>query len=67
MRLISATTLLLLTAGCASVSESESAVCDGTLGARDAHTVALVADGGPRSKITGARLLGLLDAGCDDI
>lgn len=65
MRLISATTLLLLTAGCASVSES--AICDGTLGARDAHTVALIADGGARSKITGARLLGLLDAGCKDV
>ena len=58
-------TLPLLTACSASVNES--AVCDGTLGARDAHTVALIEDGGPRSKITGARLLGLLDAGCDDV
>ncbi len=54
---------LLLVTGCVSVSET--AICDGTERLRDAHTEALLADGGPQSQVTGARLLSALDAGCD--
>ena len=44
----------------------DAALCDGTRAARDAHSAALLADGGPRSLATGARLIGLVDAGCGD-
>lgn len=54
--------LPLLASGCANVSET--AICDGTERLRDAHTAALLADGGPQSQVTGARLLSALDAGC---
>lgn len=64
MRPILAMIPMLLAASCASVNEA--AICDGTQRARDAHTVALLDDGGPRSQTTGARLIGLLDAGCGD-
>jgi uncharacterized protein YceK len=56
-------TLMLLLSGCASVS-SPNAICDGTVGLRDAHTDALIADGGTRSVQTGADLIAALDAGC---
>lgn len=42
------------------------ALCDGTKKARDAHTRALLLDGGDRSVVTGANLIGILDAGCQD-
>lgn len=54
----------MLATGCASVSSV--AICEGTLSLRDAHTVALLEDGGPQSQETGARLLDTLDAGCAD-
>lgn len=43
---------------------SDAAICDGTERLRDAHTEALLADGGPRSVTTGANLLRAMDAGC---
>lgn len=45
---------------------NEAALCDGTKRARDAHTAALLADGGAQSVVTGANLIGILDAGCHD-
>lgn len=45
---------------------NESALCDGTRQARDAHTAALLADGGNLSVVTGVNLIGILDAGCHD-
>lgn len=56
-------TLALLT-GC--VSASTGAICDGTAQARDRLNVALLQDGGPESQREGARLIGLIDAGCAD-
>jgi len=56
--------LTLLLSGCASVSSV--AICDGTERARDAHTDALLDDGGEKSRVTGAQLLALLDAACGD-
>ena len=62
---ILALTLIWPAAGCVSVA-SNSAVCDGTRAARSAHATALADDGGPQSVVTGARLIGLIDAGCND-
>lgn len=53
----------LLNCGCVSVA-SNSAICDGTTAARSEHAAALADDGGPRSVVTGARLIRLVDAGC---
>ena len=53
---------LSLVSGCATVSTS--AICDGLGEAVDEHTVALVADGGPRSQATGVRLLAGFDGAC---
>ncbi len=55
----------LLIAGCAS-APSDSAICDGTTQLRTNHAAALVADGGPRSKVSGANLIATLDSGCGD-
>ena len=55
--------LTLLNAGCVS-AVSEVAICDGTAQARTEHAAALALDGGPRSLVTGARLIKLTDAGC---
>ena len=57
--------LTTLTIGCAT-AQSDSAICDGTEKQRTAHAAALVADGGPQSKVTGAQLIALIDAGCGD-
>lgn len=57
--------LLMLNAGCTSVSVAT--ICDGTKRLRDAHAEALLADAGDQSVITGAALIGALDAGCADI
>ena len=54
---------MTLTAGCANYP-SEPAICTGTEGLRKAHAGALLADGGPRSRDTGERLLTGLAAGC---
>ena len=55
--------LMMLNAGCVSVA-SNSAICDGTAAARTEHAAALAIDSGPRSLVTGARLIRLVDAGC---
>lgn len=60
---ISMTTLLLVS-GCG-LAASESVLCERTADDTDAHTEALIADGGPMSQLTGARLISKLDAGCD--
>lgn len=56
-------TLTLLGAGCMSVPSTD-ALCDGTRQARTDHAAALVADGGPRSLVTGQALISRMDAGC---
>lgn len=58
-------TLMLLASGCVSVS-NQAAICDGTRSLRDAHTEALLADGGDLSVVTGVGLIGALDAACGD-
>ena len=45
---------------------NETAICDGTAVARTAHAAALAQDGGVMSISTGAYLIRVLDAGCDD-
>lgn len=54
--------LLMLASGC--FRGNGVAICDGTKRLRDVHTEALLADGGDRSVITGAALIGAIDAGC---
>lgn len=54
---------MLLNCGCVS-AQNDSAICAGTTAARSEHAAALADDGGPRSLVTGARLVKLLDAGC---
>jgi hypothetical protein len=49
------------------MSVNVTAICDGTLVARDNLTVSLLEDGGPRSRVAGAELISKLDAGCADI
>lgn len=55
---------LSLGIGCVSVASTD-AVCAGTEAARTEHAAALADDGGPLSLVSGARLIQLLDAGCD--
>lgn len=55
---------LLLVTSCGIVRVNEDAICDGTQRLRDAHTDALISDGGQRSVKTGAALIAALDAGC---
>ena len=65
MRLIMAMTLTLLAAGCQSVTQtSGSAICDGSRKARADHAAALAVSPDDRAVITGARLVALIDAGC---
>ena len=66
MRLPMILALIMCVTGCASVRTSPAAVCDGTFALRADHAAALVADGGPRSVATGARLIRAMDAGCND-
>lgn len=54
-----------LTTGCTAATDTN-ALCGGSADARNAHTAALLADGGDQSVLTGARLLALLDAACGD-
>jgi hypothetical protein len=53
-----------LVSGCATAI-SNPAICDGTESLRDAHTEALLGDGGDTSVITGAMLLDALDQACE--
>jgi hypothetical protein len=54
---------MIFSGGCVS-AQNDSAICDGTTAARSEHAAALADDGGPRSMVTGARLIRLVDAGC---
>ena len=55
--------LTMLVSGCATVTDSV-AICDGSESLREAHTDALLADGGDTSVITGAALIDALDRAC---
>ena len=65
MRLLLVMIPLCCVTGCVSVA-NETAICDGTSVARTAHAAALAEDGGMQSLSTGAYLIRVLDAGCDD-
>ena len=56
--------LTVLVSGCATGMTSEVAICDGTESLRDAHTDALLADGGDTSVVTGVALIDALDRAC---
>jgi hypothetical protein len=43
---------------------SATAICDGSERLRTDHAKALIADGGPLSKKSGAQLIAAIDAGC---
>ena len=58
-------TLPLPLIGCVSAGSAD-AICAGTEAARTEHAKALADDGGPQSLVTGARLIQLVDAGCND-
>ena len=64
MKWLLVTILLLPAAGCVSAA-SDAAICGGTEAARREHAAALAADGGDRSVLTGAKLIRLMDAGCN--
>ena len=59
---------MLLIASCASLQASETAktagICEASQIDRDAHAEALLIDGGPLSKVSGARMLARIAAGC---
>lgn len=55
--------MLTFVTGCVT-APSDSALCDGTEAARAAHAEALMDEASDAAVITGARLIGLLDAGC---
>ena len=55
---------LFFATGCAPVAVSDSALCSGLERPVAAHAAALAEDGGPKSVVTGARLIRLIDAGC---
>jgi len=63
MKLVACLMLTLPVHGCVS-APSDSALCDGTEAARAAHAEALMDEASDAAVITGARLIGLLDAGC---
>ncbi|VDC31537.1 hypothetical protein [Pseudogemmobacter humi] len=66
MRLITAMTLTLLVAGCVNGTQtSGDALCDGSREARTDHAAALADSADDRAVVTGARLIALIDAGCD--
>ena len=65
MRYLSILIPLTLIGGCTTLASKE-ALCTSTQDARKAHAGALLADGGPRSKETGVRLLSGLKAGCNE-
>lgn len=44
---------------------SDGAICDASAALRDAHTEALLSDGGDMSVLTGSRLIAALDAACE--
>jgi len=54
----------LLTA-CVNVSPSPSGLCDGLAPLVDNHVDALLIDGGPKSTLTGDKLVAGFDGGCN--
>lgn len=57
--------LLLLVAGCNNVKNiNDSALCSGLDPLVNAHADALILDAGPKSIVTGERLITAYDAGC---
>ena len=65
MRLILCLMSLTLLTGCFGAwRANDSALCDGTTSSRADHAAALIVDGGPASKRTGAVLLVQLREGC---
>jgi hypothetical protein len=65
-RLIWAAIPMYFVTGCASVAVNDSALCAGLAGPATDHASALAEDAGPRSVVTGAHLIRLIDAGCDE-
>lgn len=57
--------LMLPVLGCMNVGNKR-AICDGTKAARSDHASALAQDGGNLSVVTGAYLIQLIDAGCEE-
>lgn len=57
---------MLYATGCAGVGVSDSALCAGLAVPATDHAAALAEDAGPRSVVTGARLIRLIDAGCGE-
>lgn len=55
---------LFFATGCAPVAVSDSALCAGLERPVAAHAAALAEEGGPKSVVTGARLIRMIDAGC---
>lgn len=56
--------LMMLLLGCAQGKVNDSAICSGLNPLVNAHADALIEDGGPKSLITGERLISGYDAGC---
>ena len=57
--------LPLCVSGCVSATPTSlDAVCSGTRAARASHAAALADSPDDRAVVTGARLIGLIDAGC---
>ena len=66
MRLIMAMTLTLLAAGCVSGTKtSGEALCDGSRAARADHAEVLAVSPDDRAVVSGARLIAVIDAGCN--
>lgn len=58
--------LVMFVSGCAN-AVSQMAICDGSEAARTAHAAALAQDGGDLSVVTGAALIKMIDAACEDL
>ena len=58
--------LMLLLSGCATdkVTGSNAPVCDGLSVYVDEHADALILDGGPKSRVTGVKLIARYDGAC---
>ena len=65
MRLWAMIPLFFVTACVSATPRSGDAICDGTRAARADHAAALADTQDERALMTGARLIGLLDAGCE--
>ena len=56
--------LVLLLTGCGQGKVNDSAICSGLDPLVNSHADALIVDGGPKSLVTGERLITGFDAGC---